>query len=332
MTNDEVPSSTTEEPSSLSEKRSSPAAAADGEEPHSQLVCPFTLKRISEIPSHNVGVVYRSYDAACADVCAVDCDEHDNDNGDADGGGAENDGGSGIGGGGGKCIGCGHRCTLSHLVGYVLDGNSSSSGGGATSPISDNTATCSANLPRGQIPCPVCLDSPIGAISDADATVDGKRSRMVAFRYGAISYRLCVDQKSTAQRRIGAVLGMHATKGLKVIHKGKVIHPTKNTASEKDASEQMLDISAADAHHNRKKPSLVVMGLRIANGPNALGVSDIYSWSFRSLIPALYHTFSRTFVWGWGWILIRSCVVGGGVVLFFRSIWRPPEGDHRRSE
>lgn len=109
-----------------------------------------------------------------------------------------------------ESIQCG-RCTLSKLIPYLHDGLSSRE-------------------------CPVCQASTVGTVYDADSfcihrqqhspnavdedlpdlNKEGTEGRIVSFKYGAISYHLCVKHDSAALQRIASVMGMDVSNGLKV--------------------------------------------------------------------------------------------------------------------
>ena len=193
-------------------------------------ICPFTLKSLATSKAEDVAIIYERNPL----IANVDS------------------------------FSWGHSCTLSHLVPYLHN-----SGGSTT--------------------CPVCQSSPANVICDAksstylekektqnnaatemvnDAPTDNE-GRIVTFRYGTTVYFLWVSSLSSGRKantldRIGLVLGMDVNNGMKVIHKGKVLFPdlAKKNESPDDISEQLLDISSADIIHRRKKPSLVVIGLR----------------------------------------------------------------------
>ena len=83
----------------------------------------------------------------------------------------------------GTSHGCGHKCTLRGLIGYM---NHVSSGG--VMPM-----------------CPVCLESPIVAICDGAVMADSEGSsccwKSFHFRYGKQSYRLSVATKPATPSR-----------------------------------------------------------------------------------------------------------------------------------
>lgn len=237
-----------------------------------------------------------------------------------------------------QAFGCGHSCTLTHLVQYLHDGGSSKS-------------------------CPVCRTSRVCVVCDADSSAflvqlnttseqNGNSNvgggRIVSFRYGPISYFLWVrssqqaspsssrlnffsNREENALDRIGSVLGMDVEKGLKVIHKGKVIYPDNKGGDDgsNDVSEQLLDISSADLIHRRKKPSLVVTGLRQPKtatvGNQRIANNLVLSIATR-LSPR--YIFS-TVTWGFRGALHAAVSLLGGIHLFLRSILYPPPATHQ---
>lgn len=116
-----------------------------------------------------------------------------------------------------------------------------------------------------------------------------------------------------------------------MIHKGKVIYPDTGKNNSKnndlaydDVSEQLLDISAADIIHRRKKPSIVVLGLReqTATTRSKKLVSEAIFSVVRQLTPC--------YVWnklscGLRRIFSNVSSLLWGIQLFFRSILYPPQ-------
>jgi len=278
------------------------------------LICPFTLKPLSQTVRDDVAVIYQGNPFPSVSASSD--------------GAAENPVPAA------QEYQCGHSCTLSRLVPYLLDVGGSKS-------------------------CPVCQTSPATVICDSfassffmrqcrpdesneDGESDPCEGRIVSFRYGTAIYFLWVhssppssyysklfnSRKENALDRIGSVLGMDVKNGLKVIHKGKVIYPAnaKKKESSCDISEQLLDISSTDLIHHRRKPSLVVMGLRekttavrYSNIPNA-----------RSTIRKIANILTPWYIWslmacGIEWTLRTSTYLVGGVWLFIRSILYPPQ-------
>ena len=259
-------------------------------------ICPFTLKSLATSKAEDVAIIYeRNPLIANNELC------------------------------------CGHSCTLSHLVPYLHN-----SGGSKT--------------------CPVCQSSPANIICDAksstylekqkattqniaatemlnDAPTD-KAGRIVTFRYGTTVYFLWVSSETSGRKantldRIGLVLGMDVNKGMKVIHKGKVLFPdlAKKNESPDDTSEQLLDISSADIIHCRKKPSLVVIGLRSGQLSNnkSMGKQTTKSilYSIGSMFTPWYiwNAFQYSFVWTYR--TTKSLL--GGIYLFVKSLLYPPQ-------
>ena len=222
-------------------------------------------------------------------------------------------------------VGCGHSCTLSHLVSYIHDNR-----GGTTKQ------------------CPLCQSSPANIICDGLSNAqlarlqsnadeaDDNNGRIICFRYGATLYYLWVNAKpiqssllfsgrkeSNAIHRIGTVLGMDVNK-MKLIHKGKVIYPTGESSADL-ISEQLFDISSSDIIHHRKKPSLVLMGLRKQQITTAMWTQQQHpskSYTIASLLSPWYIFQLITIGFSWTFSTTKS-ILGGGV-LFAQSILYPP--------
>ena len=260
-------------------------------------ICPFTLKSLATSKAEDVAIIYERNPL----IANVDS------------------------------FSCGHSCTLSHLVPYLHN-----SGGSKT--------------------CPVCQSSPANVICDAksstylekqktqnnaatemlnDAPTDNE-GRIVTFRYGTTVYFLWVSSLSSGRKantldRIGLVLGMDVNNGMKVIHKGKVLFPdlAKKNESPDDISEQLLDISSADIIHRRKKPSLVVIGLRSGqlSNKNLMGkqttTTTTILYSIGSMFTPWYiwNAFQCSFVWTYR--TTKSLL--GGIYLFVKSLLYPPQ-------
>jgi len=163
--------------------------------------------------------------------------------------------------------GCGHKCTLRGLIGYM---NSVSAGG--VMPM-----------------CPVCLESPIVAICDGAVMADRERSsycwNSFRFRYGKQSYRLAVATKPatpswhyfyfsfltklfkmnsknrTVQKRISQSLQLDE-KSMKILRKGKIVYPDPNISSVEEMSNLLLELSSLDGN---KKTSMIVMGTNVGS-------------------------------------------------------------------
>jgi len=219
---------------------------------------------------------------------------------------------------------CGHQCSLPHLVSYVHDAHAGST-----------------HL------CPVCLQSKVTVICDGNADRalhagkgenDVKEPKIVCLRYGPIHYYLSIQSTSSrmtaascALSRIGVVLGVDVKHGMKIIHNGKIIYPDKTTNNEMMmTSEKILSISSIDIAKKRKKPSLVVMGVRKrqmqwkgskSNGA-AVGVKDILFALFSMLTPRSLWT---NLSWGMGWIINTTRSLLGGLYLFVQSMLYPPQ-------
>merc|ERR1712194_318602 len=223
--------------------------------------------------------------------------------------------------------GCGHSCTLSRLVPYLHDRG-------------------------GKVCCPVCQSTLASVICDSSSSafllqsqeehrltkkeaVKEDDGRIISFRYGAAFYYLWVPSspplpsssysklfgagKITALDRIGSVLGMNVGTGLKVIHKGKVIYPenAEKRESPECISEQLLDISYADLLHRRKKPSLVVTGLR---QQTTVGKQTPAA---RNHFIGIMTRFTPWYLFRWA--VHTTAILLGGMYLFMRSIFRPPQ-------
>lgn len=286
-------------------------------------ICPFTLKSIDEIERENLAVIYQNNPLLSSS----------NAGGDGDVAGNEMD-----------RIPCGHSCTLSHLISYLHDtvGSNKSCPACQSSPAS---VVCDANSSKyllRQRAGSQCNEKNEAGTPDSDG------GRIISFRYGPTSYFLWVHStppsptssyysklfssaKGNALDRIGSVLGMDVKTGLKLIHKGKVIFP--ETSGKKESystdeiiSEQLLDITSTDLIHKRKKPSLVVMGLRQpANAMSGKSTTNILFGIVRRLTPS--------YIWNmttWGVrFTFRTCLsLLGGIGLFVRSILYPPQPTH----
>lgn len=220
---------------------------------------------------------------------------------------------------------CGHKCSLPHLVSYVHDANAGSTHS-----------------------CPVCLQSKVAVICDgnaADRVLRGGQSsqeqKIVCLRYGPIHYYLSLKSTSSSRNtvtrcalsRIGVVLGLDVKHGMKIIHKGKVIYPAADKTNN-DVSEEILSISSLDISKKRKKPSLVVMGVRRrqfyskgAQSNVVVGVKDI--------VFAIVSMLTPRSVWiktscGLGWTVSTTKSLLGGVCIFVQSFLYPPQ--HNRDE
>ena len=284
-------------------------------------ICPFTFKSIGTLHSEDVAIIYESNPLLAA--AAVDAPK----------------------------IQCGHSCTLSNLVSYLHDTSGtklcpvcqSSSASFICDFISSTAISRRASENAQQI-----THGLVGSGSVDDT------GRIISFRYGTIVYFLWVKNstqssssssssssytsffrtrvRGNALDRIANVLDLDVRNGLKVIHKGKIMYPHqgKNSISCKDESsdeisEQLFDISASDIIHCRKKPSLVVMGLRMhttsdmrANTP----LPDMIFYVARQITPR--------YLWnkiacGVRWTFSSLSSLLGGISVFFRSILFPPQ-------
>ena len=263
-------------------------------------ICPFTFKSIDTIYPEELAIIYESNPLQVGHLETA------------------------------RKIQCGHSCTLSNLISYLHD-------------------TGGTKL------CPVCQSSPASFICDfmssstllrqtnnaqhdilhgSDGTDgDDNGGRIVSFRYGTNDYFLwvkspphssspdtsifCNRTRENALDRIAKVLRVDVKNGMKVIHKGKIMYPHKNNSLD-DMSEELLDISASDIIHHRKKPSLVVMGLRMQT-------SDLTSNIKFSVSRQISLRFMWTIARGFRWIYINLSTLVRGVFVFFRSILFPPQ-------
>lgn len=279
----------------------------------SSSICPFTLKSLNTARPEDTAFVYKSNPLLVL-AKKSDCMRTTEKN---DASVAEK-------------VGCGHSCTLSHLVSYIHDNS-----GGTTKQ------------------CPVCQSSPANIICDGLSNAqlarlqsnaydaDVNNGRIICFRYGATLYYLWVHAKpiqsslfrgrkesNDAIHRIGTVLGMDVNK-MKLIHKGKVIYPTGESSADL-ISEQLFDISSADIIRHRKKPSLVVMGLRKQQITTAMWTQQQQQqpsqsntiYTIASLLSPWYIFQLITIGFSWTFSTTKSML--GGVVLFAQSILYPP--------
>lgn len=206
---------------------------------------------------------------------------------------------------------CGHECSLPHLVSDVHDANAGST----------------------HI-CPVCLQSKVAVVCDGNAdrilcnNGQGNQHPVVTFRYGPVHYFLSLKSyssrftaASSAISRIGLVLGVDAKQGMKIIYKGKVIYPDKTN----DVSEEIISISSADISQKRKKPSLVVMGVRTRslNSNAAEGLNGFVRIALVSLSSP--RTLWSYMTWGLLWTLNMTKSLVTGVSIFVQSMLYPPE-------
>ncbi len=268
-------------------------------------ICPFTFKAIDTIHPEDLAVVYESNPLLVGHLETA------------------------------RKIQCGHSSTLSNLVSYLHDAG-------------------------GTKLCPVCQSSPASFICDdissstlsrqknnaqhirhgSDGTEgDDSGGRIVSFRYGTHVYFLWVTSpphlsssytsifrdrtRENALDRIARVLRVDVKNGMKVIHKGRILYPHKNDSVD-DISKEMLDISASDIIHHRKKPSLVVMGLRMQTSDTTsnTSLSDMkFSVARQISLRFIWNTIARCFQS----TFISLSTLVGGMVLFVRSILVPPQ-------
>ena len=263
-------------------------------------ICPFTLKSLSSTELEDVAVIYASNPLLTKAN---------------DGAPSQNE------------VQCGHSCTLSpSLISYLHDSS-------------------------GTKQCPVCQESPANVVCDIissaflinhDGALDNNNGRVISFRYGNISYYLWVystesiqsssyyskrafsgRKRTNALHRIGDCLDIKFT-NIKILYKGKILHPSTKSESLDDISEQLLDISTADILHKRKKPSLVVMGLR----------RQIKTMEKKQSTTKMYTIASKlnpiTLIWnvmrlGLQWTFYTTKSVFGGLYLFVYSLLYPPQ-------
>jgi len=212
---------------------------------------------------------------------------------------------------------CGHKCSLPHLVSYIHDASAGSTNS-----------------------CPVCLQSKVTVVCDGNADIlrgghgeNDAQEQVVCLRYGPIHYYLSLQSTSSritstncALSRIGVVLGVDVKHGMKIIHNGKIIYPDKTN---NDVSEKILSISSLDIAKKRKKPSLVVIGIRkrqlYSQGSKsnaAAGVKGIIFAIVSMLTPrSLWSNMS----WGMGWTINTTKSLLGALYLFAQSMLYPPQ-------
>jgi len=254
-------------------------------------ICPFTLKPISSINKSDLAVIYN-----CNPLLLQEDDKN------------------------AKC--CGHECSLLRLTSYLHDTN-----------VAGNMHSS----------CPVCQKSKVAVVCDGNAAralcPDGEgessheeEQTIIYFRYGAILYYLSLPKSSSSSRfsgtsnaisRIGAVLNVDVKH---IIHKGKLIYP--DTTNNDDVLEDMISISSTDISQKRKKPSLVVMGVRkqtylkkTEGGSTGIVMAVVGLLSPRTLFSFV--------TWGFVWTLNATKSLGSGVWIFVQSMIYPPS---QRSE
>eukprot|EP00985_Skeletonema_marinoi_P020380 scaffold12097_cov107-Skeletonema_marinoi.AAC.3 len=185
---------------------------------------------------------------------------------------------------------CGHKCSLPHLVSYIHDASAGSSHF-----------------------CPVCLQSKVTVVCDGNAA-----DKVLRGGHGENN-----EQEQEVDR---SVLGVDVKHGMKIIHNGKIIYPDKTN---NDVSEKILSISSLDIAKKRKKPSLVVIGIRkrqlYSQGSKsnaAAGVQGVIFAIVGMLTPrALWSNMSR----GIGWTINTSKSLLGALYLFAKSMLYPPQ-------
>lgn len=279
-------------------------------------ICPFTFKSIGTLHSEDVAIIYESNPLLAA--AAVDAPK----------------------------IQCGHSCTLSNLVSYLHD-----TSGTKLCPVCQSSSA--------YFICDFMSSTAISRRASENAqqithSVDDE-GRILSFRYGAFVYFLWVKNstqlvssssytsffrtrvRGNALDRIAYVLDMDDRNGLKVIHKGKIIypHPGKNSISSKDESsdeisEKLLDISDSDIIHCRKKPSLVVMGLRIHTTSDMKANTTLPDMLFSVALQITPWYLWNKIACGVRWTFSSLSSLLGGISVFFRSILFPPQTQYQR--
>jgi hypothetical protein len=285
-------------------------------------ICPFTFKSIGTLHSEDVAIIYESNPLLAA--AAVDAPK----------------------------IHCGHSCTLSNLVSYLHD---TPYPGTKLCPVCQSSSayficdfmSSTAVSRRASEHAQQITHGSVGSVDDA--------GRIVSFRYGTIVYFLWVKNatqsvssssytsffrtrvRGNALDRIAHVLDMDVRYGLKVIHKGKIIYPHqgKNSISSKDESsdeisEKLLDISDSDIIHCRKKPSLVVMGLRIHKTSDMKANTTLPDMIFSVALQITPWYLWNKIACGVRWTFSSLLSLLGGIFVFFRSILFPPQTQYQR--
>ena len=263
-------------------------------------ICPFTLKSLASTKLEDVAIIYASNPLkANYDDGAPSQEE----------------------------VQCGHSCSLSFsLISYLHDSS-------------------------GTKQCPVCQESPANVVCDIissaflinhdGASINNNNGRVISFRYGNISYYLWVHstesiqsssyyskrafsgrKRTNALHRIGDVLGIEL-KNIRVLYKGKILHPNTESESLDDISEQLLDISTADILHKRKKPSLVVMGCRKTKTIEKKQSTANILCTIASVLNPLFLLNLMTH--GLCWTFQTTKSVFGGLYLFVNSLLYPPQ-------
>jgi len=216
---------------------------------------------------------------------------------------------------------CGHKCSLPHLISYIHDASAGSTHS-----------------------CPVCLQSKVTVVCDgnaADRVLRGEphgendaQERVVCLRYGPIHYYLSLQSTSSritatscALSRIGVVLGVDVKHGMKIIHNGKIIYPDKTN---NDVSEKILSISSLDIAKKRKKPSLVVIGIRKQRQLYSQGSKSNAAAGVQGVIFAIVGMLTTRALWsnmsrGIGWTINTSKSLLGALYLFAKSMLYPPQ-------
>lgn len=282
-------------------------------------ICPFTFKTIGAIQPEDLAVVYES-NPLLAD--------------NAEPTGTLN-------------IQCGHSCNLSNLVSYLHD-----TGGTKLCPVCQSSSASFICDSTSSISIARRTNAQHNTHGSVDSDGDGGGGRIVSFRYGTIVYFLWVKSPQqlsssytsifrdrnggNALDRIAHVLGMDVKSGLKVIHKGKIIYPhagNNATASRNDstdeASEQILDISVGDIIHRRKKPSLVVMGLRLQSTSPGMRTNTLSDVIFTALTMITPWYLWNKMLCGFRWTFSSASSLLGGIFIFFRSILYPPQASRQ---
>ena len=168
---------------------------------------------------------------------------------------------------------------------------------------------------RERTTCPIC-DEPIALVCDGlvaqslspDGGIqedDDMKNKIITFKYGKQVYRLSIEQNppsenmnvigwaltflwpfasgggnqqvTTAQQRMAKALGMNVERGIKILHKGKVLYPSPSTpmnseSSMMELSNRLVSIGVTEWESSTRKIGLTVMGTR--SGSEVLGRTD----------------------------------------------------------
>ena len=209
-----------------------------------------------------------------------------------------------------------HSCGLEDLVAYLHDGSGSN-----MCPVSQAFAVSY-----------VCDKPASRALSGSAMDESDTAVEVFCFRYGAISYFLSAQKSCRAINRIANVFNIDEQR-MKIILKGKVIHPHKNGDGHlDDASEQIRNVSKSDIIQHKKRPSLVVMGSR--NSRSDLGSTAQSRSSLAATIFSLASFFAPSSLLNltlgfMSKMLICTATLCGAGYLLVKTIIYPPS---RRDE